>query len=200
MVVKRVSPGKKIATRKTTTVAKLKVSAVKVGSKSRQSARAVCASVDPDVRRQLVAAEAYFLAERRGLVLARELLPSAITLDINLPDIDGWRILERLKHDLTTRHIPVQVITTEEEHERALRILTSSGGVVQPRIVACIEGQIRAEVTAGQFAPPFPADVLAYAIVRLGEAFLYNDALAGIRGDTERLRQVEAALLGVREP
>ena len=29
--------------------------------------------------------------------------------------------------------------------------------------------------------------------------FLYNDALAGIRGDTERLRQVEAALLGMRE-
>src|SRR5271155_2978361 len=86
-----------------------------------------------------------------------------------------------------------------QEHERALRILSSSGGVVQPRIVACIEGQIRAEVTAGQFAPPFPADVLAYAIVRLGEAFLYNDALAGIRGDTERLRQVEAALLGVCE-
>jgi hypothetical protein len=42
--------------------------------------------------------------------------------------------------------------------------------------------------------------VLAYALVRLGEAFLYNDALAGIRGDTERLRQVEAALLGVHEP
>jgi hypothetical protein len=39
--------------------------------------------------------------------------------------------------------------------------------------------------------------VLAYAIVRLGEAFLYNDALAGIRGDTERLHQVEAALFGV---
>jgi len=87
-----------------------------------------------------------------------------------------------------------------QEHERALRILTSSGGVVQPRVVACIEGLIGAEVAAGQFAPPFPADVLAYAIVRLGEAFLYNDALAGIRGDTERLRQVEAALLGVREP
>jgi len=73
MVVKRVSPGKKIATRKTTTVAKLKVSAVKVGSKSRQSARAVCASVDPDVRRQLVAAEAYFLAERRGFAAGGEL-------------------------------------------------------------------------------------------------------------------------------
>ena len=38
--------------------------------------------------------------------------------------------------------------------------------------------------------------MLAYAIVRLGEAFLYNDAIVGIRGDTDRLREIEAALLG----
>ncbi|MCW2994224.1 MAG: hypothetical protein JWQ18_1719, partial [Conexibacter sp.] len=37
---------------------------------------------------------------------------------------------------------------------------------------------------------------LAYAIVRLTEAFLYNDAAAGLRGDAERLRAVLAALLG----
>jgi AcrR family transcriptional regulator len=83
-----------------------------------------------------------------------------------------------------------------QEQERALRILTSSAGVVQPRVVACIEHLIDAEVQAGKLVPPTPPDVLAYAITRLGEAFLYNDALAGIRGDTERLRQVEAALLG----
>ena len=47
--------------------------------------------------------------------MARELQPAAITLDINLPDIDGWRVLDRLKDDPTTRHIPVQIITTDEE-------------------------------------------------------------------------------------
>jgi CheY-like chemotaxis protein len=57
-----------------------------------------------------------------ALHLARERLPDAITLDINLPDIDGWRILGRLKDDERTRHIPVQVITTDEEAERALRL------------------------------------------------------------------------------
>jgi len=84
-----------------------------------------------------------------------------------------------------------------QEPERSLRILASGSGVVQPRVVASIQDLIEAEVQAGEFVSPVLPEVLAYAIVRLGEAFLYNDALTGIRGDTERLRQVEAALLGV---
>jgi AcrR family transcriptional regulator len=84
-----------------------------------------------------------------------------------------------------------------QEQERALRILTSSAGLVQPRVVACITSIIEAEVRSGRFEPNVAPEVLAYALVRLGEAFIYNDALAGIRGDTERLREVEAALLGV---
>ena len=57
-----------------------------------------------------------------ALALARDRKPSAITLDMNLPEIDGWRVLEKLKHDMSTRHIPVQVITTEEGDTRALRL------------------------------------------------------------------------------
>jgi hypothetical protein len=68
MIENRAS-AKKTAKPKTTTVAKLKVSAVKVASKS----RAVRKSIDPEARRQLVAAEAYFLAERRGFVGGNEL-------------------------------------------------------------------------------------------------------------------------------
>ncbi|HTU77607.1 MAG TPA: QsdR family transcriptional regulator [Solirubrobacteraceae bacterium] len=84
-----------------------------------------------------------------------------------------------------------------QEPERALRILTSGAGIVQPRVVAAMQRMIEAEVRDGSFVPPVLSDVLAYATVRLGEAFIYNDALTGIRGDTERLRQVEAALFGV---
>jgi HAMP domain-containing protein/signal transduction histidine kinase/CheY-like chemotaxis protein len=62
---------------------------------------------------------------------ARELKPHAVTLDINLPDIDGWRVLDRLKDDPATRHIPVHVVSTEEERERGLR-QGAMGALVKP--------------------------------------------------------------------
>ena len=86
----------------------------------------------------------------------------------------------------------------EQERDAALRILTSSGGVVQPYMVERVTGWIEDEVDAGTYEAPVEPATLAYAIVRLAEAFLYNDAAAGIRGDVERLHDVEAAILGVR--
>jgi signal transduction histidine kinase/DNA-binding response OmpR family regulator/HAMP domain-containing protein len=56
-----------------------------------------------------------------ALSLTEQYQPSAITLDISLPDISGWRVLERLKHGAQTRHVPVYVITTDEGRERGLR-------------------------------------------------------------------------------
>jgi len=55
-----------------------------------------------------------------GIALARELRPHAITLDLRLPDVSGWRLLRQLKKDLSIRHIPVHVISVEDELETAL--------------------------------------------------------------------------------
>ncbi|HZE13716.1 MAG TPA: response regulator, partial [Chthoniobacterales bacterium] len=59
---------------------------------------------------------------KSGLNLVREFSPAAITLDLSLPDMDGWHILNRLKSDLATRHIPVFVISAREEPRNALRM------------------------------------------------------------------------------
>jgi AcrR family transcriptional regulator len=85
----------------------------------------------------------------------------------------------------------------EQERDAALRIIASGGGIVQPRIVELITGLIAEEAEAGTYKPSVEPDVLGYAIVKLAQAFLFNDAVVGIRGDVDRLREVEAALLGV---
>ena len=56
-----------------------------------------------------------------ALTMVQEYQPSAITLDIFLADIDGWRVLARLKSDVVARHIPVYVMSTEEARERAFQ-------------------------------------------------------------------------------
>ncbi|HEX2572713.1 MAG TPA: response regulator, partial [Polyangia bacterium] len=57
-----------------------------------------------------------------GLSLVKKFKPSAVTLDLRLPDIDGWTVLDRLKHDLQTRHIPVEIISIVEDRQRARRM------------------------------------------------------------------------------
>jgi CheY-like chemotaxis protein len=56
-----------------------------------------------------------------ALALAKQFKPDAITLDIGLPDVDGWTVLDRLKLDAATRHIPVHVISIEQDREHALQ-------------------------------------------------------------------------------
>src|SRR5262249_54493501 len=55
-----------------------------------------------------------------GLALARQFRPTAVSLDIFLPDMLGWTVLNNLKLDPLTRHIPVQVVTLDEERQHGL--------------------------------------------------------------------------------
>jgi CheY-like chemotaxis protein/signal transduction histidine kinase/HAMP domain-containing protein len=63
------------------------------------------------------------LVANRGaeaLDLAKQYQPAAISLDVFLPDMLGWTVLSQLKHSPLTRHIPVQIITLDEDRQHAL--------------------------------------------------------------------------------
>jgi len=55
-----------------------------------------------------------------ALALAREFHPTAISLDVFLPDMLGWTVLNHLKQDPATRHIPVQMLTLDEDRQHGL--------------------------------------------------------------------------------
>ena len=96
-------------------------------------------------------------------------------------------------HLQDSTHIATNVITAGVTHGP----VTWEVSGFHARIVERITGLIEDEVRAGRYDPPVEPSTLGYAIVRLAEAFLFNDAVAGMRGDVERLREVEGALLGV---
>ncbi len=55
-----------------------------------------------------------------ALDLAKQYQPTAVSLDVFLPDMLGWTVLSQLKHNPLTRHIPVQIITLDEDRQHAL--------------------------------------------------------------------------------
>ncbi|MBW4537900.1 MAG: HAMP domain-containing protein [Myxacorys chilensis ATA2-1-KO14] len=81
-----------------------------------------------------------------GLAMAQQFRPTAIMLDIRLPVLDGWTVLDRLKHDPNTRHIPVHIMSVEEGLQRCLR----------QGAIACLQ-------------KPISSDVLLNALARIRE-------------------------------
>ncbi len=57
-----------------------------------------------------------------ALMTARKYRPSAVTLDLTLPGMHGYAVLDRLKHDPSTRHIPVQIISVIDDLRRVLKL------------------------------------------------------------------------------
>jgi len=62
------------------------------------------------------------LQSKQGLALAQEFKPNAIMLDIHMPEMDGWTVLDRLKHNPDTRHIPVHILSVDERQQRGLQL------------------------------------------------------------------------------
>ena len=133
-----------------------------------------------------------------GEVLVRAAEPILETARAQARGIGAARLLDtfdRINRDLAVA--PALRAFVAEERD-ALAIVTSEEGGVRASLVERITGFVEEEVRAGAYEPAVEPATLAYAIVRLAEAFLYNDTGTGIRGDVDRLREVEAALLGVR--
>jgi CheY-like chemotaxis protein len=57
-----------------------------------------------------------------GLQLAMQYIPSAIILDVGLPRVDGWTVMERLKNNPETRHIPVYFISGQDKKLEAMQM------------------------------------------------------------------------------
>ncbi|MCF5919525.1 response regulator, partial [Xanthomonas perforans] len=77
-----------------------------------------------------------------ALRLAAEMRPSGILLDIGLPDASGLSVLERLKRDPATRHVPVHVVSALERSQIALE-LGAVGYLIKPATRELLAGAIR---------------------------------------------------------
>src|SRR5262249_30013116 len=113
-----------------------------------------------------------------AVAMAQEHQPAAITLDLVLPDISGWRVLERLKTDMATRHLPVCVLSTEDASERALR-----AGAVR-----CLQKPIQSkDVLEG----------LLRTLHEFGDPTVRTLVVGGEGADVARLGQQLAAIDGI---
>jgi AcrR family transcriptional regulator len=88
----------------------------------------------------------------------------------------------------------LQAFLRTETHA-ALRILTARDGSVQRRTVARLAELYRQEQAAGTFHPRADPDVLAYAVVRVTEGFIYNDAIAAVEPAVDEAATIVALLL-----
>ena len=111
------------------------------GSDGRRSPTADCVLVidDDATARELIAdhlkAEGFSVVTAaggvEGLKLAKELRPTAITLDVMMPDLDGWSVLAALRQDPELADIPVIMVTIVDEHRRGIA-LGAAGYLTKP--------------------------------------------------------------------
>ncbi|MDF3031067.1 MAG: sensor histidine kinase [Moraxellaceae bacterium] len=117
--------------------------------------------------------------------------PAAITLDLTLPDMDGWVVLERLKRNPETRHIPVDIISGEDNRARGLRY-GAFAYLVKPVTAEAIQ-KILTDVK--KFTEQ---DVRELLVVDSSEA--QRQLIEGLIGSTDvRIHKVETARAALAE-
>jgi len=119
----------------------------------------------------------------QGLELARKHLPDAITLDIGLPDCDGWNLLAEIKADPNTANIPVHVISGEEQWQRAL----DAGAIAH----------LRKPVTEEALTATFD-NLLGFAERRTKNLLVIEDDLTQLNAMVNLIGSGEVAITAVR--
>ncbi len=139
-------------------------------------------------REELLGSALWVLTERM-------LAAAAVRWEAERPD-------GQLRTPGTGRHINAMVSQSpglrrllDDEPTLALRVLTDPRGAVQPGIVAFVETLLRQDMAEFGLVPLIEPDALAYALVRMGESFLYADVLANRKPDVGTANRLQRALI-----
>lgn len=109
------------------------------------------------------------------------------------PDLRSVRVIRAYNADLFHSARVRQLFHTEPE--LSLRVLTDPQGAVQPRSVAMAVELIESDEHAGRLTPIIDREQLAYALVKVAEAFLFSDLACGRPTSLEAANEVQSALL-----
>lgn len=105
----------------------------------------------------------------------------------------------RLMNELMA-HEPLKLFV-QQDPEYAMRVLMSKSSTVEQRCAAAVQRALEEAVAAGEIKPAMKVSDLAYLIVRIGESFLYRDAITGDPPDLESAITAIRLLVGAsRQP
>jgi CheY-like chemotaxis protein/signal transduction histidine kinase len=108
-----------------------------------------------------------------GLRLARELQPQGIVLDVKLPDMDGWRVMEKLRAEPSTATIPVHFVSALDASERGLA-MGAVGYLTKPAsqrdLLGVIEALVPSQADSARFLVVEDDSVTADSLLRLLQA------------------------------
>ena len=124
-----------------------------------------------------------------ALALASAFLPQAITLDVGLPDMQGWPLLDRLKQNPETRHIPVYVISGTEESRLAMS-LGASGFVLKGDGVGLAD--VLEQIGSGTRSDPSPPPAIQQSPPR--DAVLHGTTILLVDDDLRSVFALKSAL------